>query len=323
MEGSPKFAESQTLPDVDYAAFARSLGLNGAQHRRPPTTSGPAWDQALAADRPERARRALRPRRAADPAAGDVRAGEVHGQVDPARRRGQPRVRQARARSRRRSSTCPAARTTNDRDRAARTRVALATSAPLCDVVALERALAERVDGEVRFDAGHPGRVLHRRVQLPAGTDRRRRAAQRSRPPSRPSRSAGSTRAPVVSRGGGTSLAGQCTNTAVMIDWAKYCNRLLSVDARGAHLRRRAGHRPRRAQRAARPARPVLRARAGHPPELHARRDDRQQLLRRDRAAHRQGRRQHRPARGAALRRHPVLVRRDQRRGVRTDRTAR
>ena len=29
MEGSPKFAESQTLPDVDYAAFARSLGLHG------------------------------------------------------------------------------------------------------------------------------------------------------------------------------------------------------------------------------------------------------------------------------------------------------
>ena len=29
MEGSPKFAESQTLPDVDYAAFARSLGLAG------------------------------------------------------------------------------------------------------------------------------------------------------------------------------------------------------------------------------------------------------------------------------------------------------
>ena len=27
MEGSPKFAASQTLPDVDYAAFARSLGL--------------------------------------------------------------------------------------------------------------------------------------------------------------------------------------------------------------------------------------------------------------------------------------------------------
>jgi FAD/FMN-containing dehydrogenase/Fe-S oxidoreductase len=36
--------------------------------------------------------------------------------------------------------------------------------------------------------------------------------------------------APVLSRGGGTSLAGQCTNTAVVLDWSKYCNRLLSVN---------------------------------------------------------------------------------------------
>ncbi len=37
--------------------------------------------------------------------------------------------------------------------------------------------------------------------------------------------------APVLSRGGGTSLAGQTTNAAVIIDWSKYCHRLLSVDA--------------------------------------------------------------------------------------------
>ena len=35
---------------------------------------------------------------------------------------------------------------------------------------------------------------------------------------------------PVVSRGGGTSLAGQTTNHAVVIDWTKHCNRLVSVD---------------------------------------------------------------------------------------------
>jgi pyruvate dehydrogenase (quinone) len=51
MEGSPKFAESQTLPDVDYAAFARSLGLN-ARNIDSANDLGPAWDQALAADRP-------------------------------------------------------------------------------------------------------------------------------------------------------------------------------------------------------------------------------------------------------------------------------
>ena len=51
MEGAPKFAASQTLPDVDYAAFATSLGLHGI-HVDKPDQLGPAWDTALAADRP-------------------------------------------------------------------------------------------------------------------------------------------------------------------------------------------------------------------------------------------------------------------------------
>ena len=36
---------------------------------------------------------------------------------------------------------------------------------------------------------------------------------------------------PIVNRGGGTSLAGQCTNEAVVLDFSRYCNRLVSVDA--------------------------------------------------------------------------------------------
>ena len=51
MEGSPKFAASQTLPDIDYAAFARSLGLNGINIDRTDHV-GAAWEQAFAADRP-------------------------------------------------------------------------------------------------------------------------------------------------------------------------------------------------------------------------------------------------------------------------------
>ena len=51
MEGAPKFTESQTLPDVDYAAFATSLGLQGINVDKPGDL-GPAWDRALAADRP-------------------------------------------------------------------------------------------------------------------------------------------------------------------------------------------------------------------------------------------------------------------------------
>ncbi|HEX3908876.1 MAG TPA: FAD-binding and (Fe-S)-binding domain-containing protein [Mycobacteriales bacterium] len=36
--------------------------------------------------------------------------------------------------------------------------------------------------------------------------------------------------APIVSRGGGTSLAGQACNVAVVIDWSKYCHHVVSVD---------------------------------------------------------------------------------------------
>ena len=51
MEGAPKFTESQQLPDVSYEGFARSLGLHGIAVDKPEQV-GPAWDQALAADRP-------------------------------------------------------------------------------------------------------------------------------------------------------------------------------------------------------------------------------------------------------------------------------
>ncbi|CAM4275964.1 Putative thiamine pyrophosphate-containing protein YdaP [Mycobacterium basiliense] len=51
MENSPKFVASQELPDVDYAAFARSLGLHG-DNLDDAAALGAAWDRALAADRP-------------------------------------------------------------------------------------------------------------------------------------------------------------------------------------------------------------------------------------------------------------------------------
>jgi pyruvate dehydrogenase (quinone) len=51
MEGAPKFVESQSLPDVDYAAFARSVGLLGV-NVDDGAAVGAAWDQALSADRP-------------------------------------------------------------------------------------------------------------------------------------------------------------------------------------------------------------------------------------------------------------------------------
>src|SRR6478735_12551638 len=37
--------------------------------------------------------------------------------------------------------------------------------------------------------------------------------------------------APILSRGGGTSLAGQCCNVAVVMDHSKYFNRILELNA--------------------------------------------------------------------------------------------
>ena len=51
MGGSPEFLPSQHLPSVDYAAFARSLGLHGIRVDDPDQV-GPAWQDALAQQRP-------------------------------------------------------------------------------------------------------------------------------------------------------------------------------------------------------------------------------------------------------------------------------
>lgn len=51
MEGEPKFAQSQDLPDVPYADYAKLLGLDGARVERPEDL-GAVWDAALSADRP-------------------------------------------------------------------------------------------------------------------------------------------------------------------------------------------------------------------------------------------------------------------------------
>lgn len=51
MGGFPKFEQTQVLPSVDYADYARLLGLDGIRVDNPDDI-GPAWDQALRADRP-------------------------------------------------------------------------------------------------------------------------------------------------------------------------------------------------------------------------------------------------------------------------------
>jgi pyruvate dehydrogenase (quinone) len=49
--GSPKLPQTQGLPNIDYAAQGEILGLRGLTVAGPDDV-GPAWDQALAADRP-------------------------------------------------------------------------------------------------------------------------------------------------------------------------------------------------------------------------------------------------------------------------------
>jgi len=101
------------------------------------------------------------------------------------------------------------------------------------DVAGLERDLVAEVDGEVRFDAGSRGAYstdASNYRQVPIGVVVPRTvdggvAAVAVCP---------RYGAPITSRGGGTSLAGECTNVAVIIDWSKYCHRLLEVDTDSA-----------------------------------------------------------------------------------------
>ena len=83
--------------------------------------------------------------------------------------------------------------------------------------------LRERVDGEVRFDPGSRAAYStdgsnYRQVPIGVVVPRTPEAAERDAVAV--CREHG---VPVLSRGGGTSLAGQCCNAAVVIDWTKYC----------------------------------------------------------------------------------------------------
>ena len=52
--------------------------------------------------------------------------------------------------------------------------------------------------------------------------------------------------APILSRGGGTSLTGGCCNVAVVMDWSKYVNQVLSIDPERKLARVQPGTRARR-----------------------------------------------------------------------------
>lgn len=103
-------------------------------------------------------------------------------------------------------------------------------SAPNIDALALEKELRATIRGEVRFGDGD--RALYSTDssnyrQIPIGVviprDRNDVIATVAA-----CRKYG---APITCRGGGTSLAGQCCNVAVIIDFTKYLNRVIEIDA--------------------------------------------------------------------------------------------
>jgi FAD/FMN-containing dehydrogenase/Fe-S oxidoreductase len=94
---------------------------------------------------------------------------------------------------------------------------------------ALARTLRRRVAGEVRFSAGDRAlyatdgsnyRQVPIGVVIPRGIDDVVATMEACR----------EYGAPFLSRGGGTSLAGQCCNTAVVTDYTKYLDHILTID---------------------------------------------------------------------------------------------
>src|SRR5438034_7263078 len=98
------------------------------------------------------------------------------------------------------------------------------------DAAALAAALQREVRGEVRFDGG--SRALYATDasnyrQVPIGVVLPRDASDVMATVAL-ARKFG---APILARGGGTSLAGQCCNVAVVMDFSKYMNRIVELDA--------------------------------------------------------------------------------------------
>ena len=97
------------------------------------------------------------------------------------------------------------------------------------DSIELERLLKQTVRGEVRFDDG--SRALYATDasnyrQVPIGLVIPRDAADVEAAVAA-CRAIG---APILARGGGTSLSGQCCNVAVILDFSKYLNQIVTLD---------------------------------------------------------------------------------------------
>ena len=109
------------------------------------------------------------------------------------------------------------------------TELARAAKSAAVDAQGLEAALQRQVRGAVRFDRG--SRALYSTDgsnyrQVPIGVVLPRDANDVIATVA----TAREFGAPILCRGGGTSLAGQCTNVAVVLDFSKYMAAILEVD---------------------------------------------------------------------------------------------
>ena len=97
------------------------------------------------------------------------------------------------------------------------------------DVEGLEADLLRNVEGEVRFDAGSKAMYAvdasnYRQVPIGVVIPRSKEDVVQTVAACR------KFGAPILSRGGGTSLAGQCCNVAIVIDWSKYMHSVLEIN---------------------------------------------------------------------------------------------
>src|SRR5215469_18941946 len=94
---------------------------------------------------------------------------------------------------------------------------------------ALRDELRRSIDGEVRFDGASLALYStdasnYRRLPLGVVIPRHEDDVAKSVALAR------ENGIPVLPRGGGTALAGQTTNTAIVLDFSKYMNRVIRVD---------------------------------------------------------------------------------------------
>ncbi len=104
------------------------------------------------------------------------------------------------------------------------------------DVAGLEAQLRSAIAGEVRFDAGSKALYAtdgsnYRQVPIGVVVPKSKEDVIQTIAACR------KLGAPVLSRGGGTSLAGQCCNVAVVIDWSKYLHNIVELNPQKKYAR--------------------------------------------------------------------------------------